>query len=62
MSRENTQKYTILLARGDYQMSKRASKQHNSYKNLKKSAWKTITKSMREGKQNDILHSVPEQK
>lgn len=43
-------------------MSKRASKQHNSYKNLKKSAWKTITKSMREVKQNDVLHSVPEQK
>lgn len=43
-------------------MSKRTSKQGNGFKNLKKSAWKAITKSMREGKQNDILHSVPEQK
>ena len=43
-------------------MSKRASKKSNGFKNLKKSAWKTITKTMREGKQNDVLHSVPEQK
>ena len=43
-------------------MSKRASKQHNSYKNLKKSAWKAITKSMTKGNKNEILHSVSEQK
>lgn len=43
-------------------MSKRTSKQSNVFKNLKKSAWKTITKSMTRGNKNEILHSVSEQK
>lgn len=40
-------------------MSKRTSKQGNGFKNLKKSAWKTITRGIRNGQESkEILHSV----